>query len=306
MDLNYRLLQELCSVFAPSGEEEQMTAFLLKYIEKNKSSWKVQPEIYSGEGFQNNIVLVFGKPRTAIFAHIDSIGFTARYKNQLIKIGGPVLENGTKLVGKDKNGVIEGILEIAEKNISLNFERTIERGTNLVFKSVFFEDNASVQCAYMDNRLGVFNALKVAETIENGMVVFSTWEEHGGGSVGYLAKFMYEKYKVSQALISDITWVTEGVKDGKGVAISMRDSGLPRRVYVNKILALADESKVPYQIEVEGSGGSDGNELQSSPYPIDWCFIGAPEQNVHSAQEKVYKSDIQSMIEMYQYLMDKL
>ena len=36
-------------------------------------------------------------------------------------------------------------------------------------------------------------------------------EEHGGGSVGYLAKFIYEKYGVKQAHISDITWVTEGV-----------------------------------------------------------------------------------------------
>ena len=31
-----------------------------------------------------------------------------------------------------------------------------------------------------------------------------------------------------QALISDITWVTEGVTHGKGCAISLRDSGVPR------------------------------------------------------------------------------
>ena len=61
----------------------------------------------------------------------------------------------------------------------------------------------------MDNRLGVWNALKVAEKLENGIICFSAWEEHGGGSVGYLAKFIYEKYGVKQALISDITWVTE-------------------------------------------------------------------------------------------------
>ena len=64
-------------------------------------------------------------------------------------------------------------------------------------------------------------------------------EEHGGGSVGYLAKFIYEKYEVKQALISDITWVTEGVKHAKGVAISIRDSGIPRRTYINRIIDLA-------------------------------------------------------------------
>ena len=50
---------------------------------------------------------------------------------------------------------------------------------------------------------------EVAKTLENGIIVFSSWEEHGGGSVGYLGKFIQEKYGVMQALISDITWVTE-------------------------------------------------------------------------------------------------
>ena len=38
----------------------------------------------------------------------------------------------------------------------------------------------------MDNRLGVWNALEVAKTLENGVICFSCWEEVGGGSVGYL------------------------------------------------------------------------------------------------------------------------
>ncbi len=73
----------------------------------------------------------------------------------------------------------------------------------------------------MDNRLGVYNALKLAETLENGIICFSCWEEVGGGSVGYLGKYIYERWGVNNALISDITWVTEGVKHGNGVAISV-------------------------------------------------------------------------------------
>ena len=33
---------------------------------------------------------------------------------------------------------------------------------------------------------------RIAESLENGIIVFSTWEEHKGGSVGYLGKFIYE------------------------------------------------------------------------------------------------------------------
>jgi putative aminopeptidase FrvX len=175
-----------------------------------------------------------------------------------------------------------------------------------VFKSNFREDKNYVQSCYMDNRLGVWCALKVAETLENGIIAFSCWEEHGGGSVSYLAKFIYEKYKVSQALISDITWITEGVQAGKGVAISMRDKGIPRRSFVNKIINIAKNSGIQYQLEVEGAGGSDGKELQSSPYPFDWCFVGAPEDHVHTPDEKVHKDDIKSMVELYKVLMFKL
>ncbi|MGB0918750.1 MAG: M20/M25/M40 family metallo-hydrolase, partial [Flavobacteriales bacterium] len=153
---------------------------------------------------------------------------------------------------------------------------------------------------------GVWNALKVAETLEEGIIVLSTREEHGGGAVSYLGKYIQEKYGIRQALISDITWITEGVTHGNGVAISMRDRGLPRRVFLERILDIAKESNIPYQLEVEGSGGSDGLELQSSPYPWEWLFVGAPEDNVHSPDEKVHKKDIESMTALYKVLMEKL
>ena len=151
-----------------------------------------------------------------------------------------------------------------------------------------------------------FGYAEVAKTLENGIIVFSSWDEHGGGAVGYLGKFIQEKYGVMQALISDITWVTDGVKHGNGCAISLRDSGIPRKSYVNKIVQIATESNIPFQLEVEDAGGSDGNALQKSDYPWDWCFVGAPEDNVHSPDEKVHKKDIQSMLDLYKELMKKL
>ena len=245
------------------------------------------------------------------FAHIDSIGYTVGYKNNLIKIGGPGAKKGTKLVGEDSVGVVECVLNSSEDEhqfltYSVDFDREIDRGTTLTYKPDFREDDEFVQCCYMDNRLGMWNALQVAETLENGVIVFSSWEETGGGSVGYLGKYLYEELNVKQALISDITWVTEGIPHNGGVAISMRDSGIPRRTYLNRIIELAKESKVPFQLEVESAGGSDGNGLQKSSYPFDWCFIGAPEDNVHTPDEKVHKKDIKAMVDLYKYLMQNL
>ncbi|MBA9076994.1 M20/M25/M40 family metallo-hydrolase [Rufibacter quisquiliarum] len=302
------LLHQLCQIHAPSGNEVKMKEFLLHHVQEQQARWKARPQILHGKGFQDCLLLVFGEPRTVIFAHMDSIGFMVRYGKQLIKIGGPVAEAGYTLVGEDSQGKIECTLEVDEEEHELryHFEREIERGTELVFKCDFRETEDTVQSCYLDNRLGVWSALQVAQTLENGIIAFGCWEETGGGSVGYLAKYIYETYGVTQALVSDITWVTEGVRAGEGVAISLRDSLIPRRSFVQKIIQLAREANIPHQIEVESSGGSDGKELHYGPIPWDWCFIGAPEDHVHSPDELVHKKDIYAMVDLYKHLMQKL
>jgi putative aminopeptidase FrvX len=304
MDLS--ILKTMCAIHSPSGNEVAMKEFLLDYIKKESKNWKHKPKVIHGKGFQDNIMLVFGKPRTAIFAHTDSIGFTVRYGKQLVKIGGPRIEKGYELVGSDSKGKCEATLNVVKDTMEYKAKRNFDTGTELVFKANWREDKDYVQCCYMDNRLGCYNALKVAETLKDGVIVFSTWEEHGGGSVSYLQKYLVDNYKISQALISDISWISDGVFPAKGPVISMRDSLIPRRSYINKIIDIAKKHKVAYQIEVEGSGGSDAKELQMAENVWDWCFVGAAEQFVHTPNEKVHKKDIEGMIELYKALMKDL
>lgn len=302
-----KLLKQLVEIRSAASDERPMRDFLIEYVNANSTSWKVQPELIYGTGFQDCLILVFGEPRTAIYAHMDSIGFSVGYDKDLIKVGGPRSIDGMELVGSDSQGEIETELIVIETEderiIQYVSDRTFDRGTLLTFKPNFRETDEYIQSPYMDNRLGVWNALKVAETLEHGAIVFSTYEEHGGNSVGFCARFLYEKYQLTRNLISDITWVTSGVKHGGGVAISMRDNGLPRRSFLNEIIELANRSGVAYQLEVESAGGSDGGVLQKSDLPMDWCFIGAAEDNVHTPDEKVFKYDIMTMVELYKYLM---
>ncbi len=305
------LLKNLCSIHALSGDEKGMRDALISYVNMNAQSWKVQPKLIYGDDFQDCLILVFGKPRTAIYAHMDSVGYCAGYDNELVKVGGPSAQEGTILWGEDSQGVVECELMVMEdedgrKTFKAIFDRTIDRGTQLAYKPNWRETDEAVQCCYMDNRLGIWNALKVAETLEDGAIVFSAWEEVGGGSIGYLCGYLFEKYGIRQSLISDITWVTDGVLHGNGVALSLRDSGIPRKPYLNRIIDIAEKSDIPFQLEVEKSGGSDGNQIQKSHYPVDWMFIGAPESNVHSPDELVYKSDIKAMVDMYKLLMREL
>ncbi|HRX01285.1 MAG TPA: aminopeptidase [Cyclobacteriaceae bacterium] len=302
-----KLLKELCMIHATSGFEAPMKNFLLQYIEKHSRKWAVKPEVITGEEFQDCIILKFGKPRTAIFAHMDTVGFSVRYFNQLLPIGSPDAEQGDTLVGRDSKGAIECTLEYDKDNRAFyKFGRAIDRGTSLTYKINFRNTKEYIQSPYLDNRLGIYNVLKVAEELKDGVIVFSCWEEHGGGAVGYLAEYIYRQWGVRQALISDITWATDGVELGKGVAISLRDKNIPRRAFVEKIISIASKKKIPYQLEVEGSGSSDGGELQRSPIPFDWCFVGAPSMDPHTPHEKVHKRDIDSMINLHLQLMKSL
>jgi len=301
-----KFLTDLLEIHGVSGDENLTSNFILNSILEQMSSWNVLPEVYSGNDFHDCILLKFGNPRTAVFAHIDTIGFMVRYDNQLISIGGPEIVDGIRLEGKDSFGEISCKLVGDENGYFHDFPRGIEPGTRLSFKQNIRIDDEFITAAYLDNRLGVYSAMKLCETISDGWVIFSTYEEHGGGSVPFLLKFIQETAPIKQALISDITWITDGVRHHEGVVISIRDKFIPRKKFLDKIISLGKESEIPFQLEVEEYGGSDGREVQFSPYAIDWCFIGAPEDHVHTPNEKVSLFDLDAMIEMYRYLLQKL
>ena len=299
-------LKELLLIPSVSGDESEVALSLLNCINQRKSKWKAVPEIFHGDEFHDCILLRFGTPRTAVFAHVDTIGFMVRYANQLIPVGGPELIPGTRLVGRDSYGEISCNLVVEGEALFHDVPRKIDRGTRLSFAQEIRIDSEFIQAAYLDNRLGVFSALQLCETLEDGWVVFTTYEEHGGGSMPFLLQFIQATAPVKQALISDITWITDGVHHHEGVVISIRDKFIPRKKFIDRIIQLVQQSGIPFQLEVEAYGGSDGREIQFSPYTIDWCFIGAPEDLVHSPDEKVSLRDLESMVKVYRYLLKEL
>ncbi|GAA0878470.1 hypothetical protein GCM10009119_14380 [Algoriphagus jejuensis] len=301
-----KFLSELLFKHSVSGDETEIAHFIFDYVRKQSSIWKVPPEIYFGEEYHDCLMLKFGVPRTAVFAHLDTIGFMTRYENQLVAVGGPEVIEGTRLVGRDSKGDILCRIIGDEQACFHDLPRGIDRGTRLSFEQNIRVDEEYIQAAYLDNRLGIYNALKLCETLENGWVVFSTYEEHGGGSMPALLNFIQTNSPIRQALISDITWITEGVEHHKGVVISIRDKYIPRKKFINKLVSFAEKSGVPFQLEVEAYGGSDGREVQFSSHFIDWCFVGAAEDQVHTPDEKVSLFDLDCMLRMYSFLMEKL
>ena len=301
--MNIKLLKELCALQATSGDEAGMKNFILDYVKTHSGSWKVEPTILEGDHFQDNLILIFGSPTLAFYSHMDSVGFTVRYQNQLVPIGSPEPESGDMLVGEDSMGPIECALRVEKKgNVFHEFGRTIKPGTPLTYKPDFRQNGDTITSSYLDNRVGIFSLLELAVTLENGALVFSTYEEHGGGSAGYLGKYLYENHGISQSLIVDVTWATDGVHLGHGPVVSLRDAYIPRRQFVRNITDLLDNHSLIYQKEVEGSGGSDGSELQKSALPVDWCFLGVASNHPHSSHEEASLLDISRLISLLEII----
>ena len=168
-------LKELLNKPSVSGDESEVMAFLARNIDNRKIKWKTIPVIFHGEEFHDCILLQFGSPRTAVFAHVDTIGFMVRYANQLIPVGGPELIQGTRLVGKDSYGEISCKLVVEGDALYHDFPRQIDRGTRLSFAQDIRLDAEFIQGAYLDNRLGVYAAMQLCETIEDAEEV-DYWE----------------------------------------------------------------------------------------------------------------------------------
>ena len=145
-----KLLKELTALRGASGDESRIKEFVINYVKQEQENWKSIPTIIEGDLFQDCVLLIFGQPKTAIYAHMDSIGFTVGYEKELIKIGGPRIIDGTVLVGSDSFGEIETELMVIEhdsgdRSIQYVYDRSIERGTNLTFKPNFRETESFVQ-----------------------------------------------------------------------------------------------------------------------------------------------------------------
>lgn len=297
MSVNIETLFELLRLDSPSGDEGVIADWIDAWVRRNC------PQARLARLGDSLIALRGEHPSTAIYAHIDTTGFTLGYDRRLISIGSPAPEDGTPV--RQKNGPLTGVVREREDVWELDGVDGVP-GTRWVYAAEPKLEGDELRSPYLDNRAGVWAALTALRRCPSIAVAFTTGEEHSGQGAFVCARYLYENYAVDQALISDITWDTAHVHRGKGVAISLRDRMTPRQRFLDRVLDLAERTGIPFQREIESSGGSDGAYLQRSGFPIDWVFVGAPEKDPHSDHEVVDVRDLQSMSDMLAALVEGL
>ncbi len=295
------LLARLMEVEAATGDEHRLTQLLREEVESRLPSALI---VRLG----NSLIVSKGRPRVAVFAHIDSVGFTLGYGNTFIAIGGPTVDGPTRVRCSHNGQTLRAVLEPVEDDYR---EFTLvegggDPGTRWVYDTRPTFDDHRLNGAFLDNRFGVYNALHQLEQAEDVLVAFTAGEEQSGRGAMDCGRWVYENTDIRRALISDITYATDHIHAGRGPVVSLRDAFLPRTEYVDRCRDIAEKAGIPYQLEIEAHGGSDGGMLERSGFGIDWCFVGAPENGYHSAHESLARSDAENMLRLYARLIPEL
>jgi putative aminopeptidase FrvX len=254
----------------------------------------------------DNLIVSRGTPRVALFAHLDTVGFTLGYDNKLIRVGSPHTEGGEAIRSTIDGQTWRGTVAKDEDGTRLVGAAGAPPGSRWVYDAPLQREGDVITGAYLDNRAGVWNAMRVVERCADVAVAFTVGEEHSGRGAALCGRILSDELGIRQALISDITWHTEHVHRGRGAAVSLRDRLVPRQRFLDRVLQLAEASGVPYQREIESDGSSDGGVLERTGMPIDWCFVGAPQEHPHTPREVVQWSDLEKMVELYVYLVARL
>lgn len=293
------LLQELQQIPGPSGDEGRVADFIESYAGRVKN--------VTLRRVGDLVVATRGTPRVSVFAHTDTVGFTLGYGRALIPIGGPHTEGGERL--REVDGPGKGQIKLRQQGSDTARRlggKQGEPGSRWVYAAPLVFKKGRVSGPYLDNRAGVWNALRTLERCSDVAVFFTPGEEHGGKGAMLAARLACEEWGIARALISDITWHTGSIKNGKGPAISFRDRSIPRQRFLEAVLHAAEASGIPFQREVESNGGSDGSIIERSPYPIDWVFVGAPQKRSHTAREECQLADLLAMSDLYALLVPAL
>jgi putative aminopeptidase FrvX len=293
------LLLQLQQIPGPSGDEGRIADFIQAHCEGIEDA-----EVRRSGDL---VLAVRGNPRVAVFAHVDTIGFTLGYDRLLIPVGGPHVEGGEAL--QEAGGAGMGRIKVRQKGDKTEWRlsgKAGEPGSRWVYAAPLKVWGDRVSGPYLDNRAGAWNALQALARCPHVAVFFTPGEEHSGRGALLGARIAHEELGITRALISDITWHTRSIRNGRGPAISFRDRYIPRQRFLDEVLAAAAAWGGPWQREVESSGGSDGSWIERSTFPIDWVFIGAPQKRSHTPREECAISDLQAMADLYAYLVPAL
>lgn len=324
-----KVLEELCGLGGVSGGETAAHETALKLLREYAPDAKA-------DNFGNVIGYVGSedkdsdKPLLMLDAHIDRIGMVVTHIDDdgFLKVGGMGMDRRTLLAqsvtvfGKEKvHGVISTLpphvaedgkkaAKISEISIDVGMtkeqvEKIISLGDLVILDGMFSRLAGTKVCSpATDDRAGVAAVLYALDLLKEEKnlpfriaAVFAAQEEVGARGAGVAAYNIDPDY----AIAVDVTFaVSSGVssseagKLGKGGMIGIAAS--LSRDLSEKLIAVAKEKEIPYQLEaMGGSTGTDADKISVTKGGVVTGLISIPQRYMHTPCEVLDTEDIKAV-----------
>jgi len=325
------LIKKLTETYGPSGREEHIREVIKEEIEGLADEVRVDVmgnliALKRGSGDGLKVMLAAHMDEIGIIVtHVDEKGFLRFARlggvHPLALVGGrAVFANGTVgTFGLEKRGPSEQNKIPGFDKLYLDVGATDKEsapvgvGDIACFQRPFVAQGDRLMAKGFDDRIGCAVLIQVMRDLEtsphNVYFVFSVQEEVG------LRGAITSAYGIQPDLgISvDVTRTgdtpeayTMAVSLGGGPAVKVKDGGMLAHPAVKDLLIeTAEESGIPYQLEVLAGGSTDAMAIQVSREGVPAGCLSIPCRYVHTPSEMVDHNDVLNAVKLFVALLSK-
>jgi tetrahedral aminopeptidase len=277
-------------------------------------------------------------PRVVVAAHMDEIGFLVSHVDEetgflrIEPVGGfdPRTLIAHRVTVHARDAAIYGLIGIKPVHVLTDEERKkvpemkdlfvdvglpgkeakekVRVGDQVTLVQTFDEVGNLVTGKALDDRLGVYVGIEAMRRLKRhraDIYFVATVQEEVGLRGARTSAFAIAP-DIGVALDSTIACDIPGVPTheqvtrlGKGVAIKLKDSAsISHPGLVQFLVKLAEDRKIPYQLEILPRGGTDAGAIQPAREGVAVVTISVPTRYVHTVVETAHKEDIEGAIKL--------
>ena len=325
------LVKKLTETYGPSGHEQ----IIREIIREEIKGWADEIRV---DAMGNLIARKKGtgsapRKKVMLAAHMDEIGVMVTHVDEkgfvrFAPIGGvfPAHLIGNRCLfangvvgtfGHEKKNATRTNVEIDRVFIDVGAQNAADAPVSVGDAAGFWRDFVDLgdrmMAKSMDDRVGcavLIETMKQSKKSPHDVYFVFTVQEEVGVRGATTSAYGVQP---DLALAVDITdtgdtpdSTTMAVALGKGPAIKVKDSGMLAHPAVKKLLIdTAQESKIPYQLEVLLAGSTDAMAMQVSREGVPAGCVSIPERYVHSPSELVDFNDTQNAIKLLVNMLSK-
>jgi len=330
---DFELLCELTEAGGPPGYEDRVREIVRRELDDLADTIRT-------DGMGNVVATIEGNDHEILVgAHMDEIGFMVTHVTEagfleIDPLGGwdPVVLPAQHVTVHTRKGNLPGVIgsppphtredgtdpaiEDARVDLGLPGEAVRERvepGDIVTMRRSTELLGDHVTGKALDDRVCLFAILEALERAEPDATVHAAatvQEEVGLRGARALGVDLDPDVAVALdvTVASDVPGVDAGKQVtalGEGTAIKLKDSSVITNPKVNRRLrSLAEERRIPHQIEVLPSGGTDTAGFQRAGGSVPTGAISVPTRYLHTVTESAHRDDVAATIDLLAAFLD--